>query len=73
LLTVYKDKASWLTSTFISAGVYFVLSKISPPTSTYVDHTVESLDEEAHDMALNADAHGWEKEKSSPTQPSVPY
>ncbi len=39
------DRASWLTSFFISATVYYTLSKLFPPTSTYVDYTVESIDE----------------------------
>jgi len=66
------DKASWLTSFFICAAVYLALSKISPPTSTFVDRTVESLDDELHsgdhhDHGIQ-DGHelaAWEKKKST--------
>jgi len=64
------DKASWLTSFFICAAVYLALSKISPPTSTFVDRTVESLDDELHsaDQHDIQDGHelaAWEKKKST--------
>lgn len=66
----YFYKASWLTSFFISMFIYYVLCKISPPSSTFVDHTVESLDEEAQDISVEkdneaaaGDPHGWEQEK----------
>ncbi|OCF35947.1 allantoin permease [Kwoniella heveanensis BCC8398] len=52
-------KASWLTATFIGGGIYVALSLIFPPTSTLVDETVESMDE---DYALS-DSQNWEKEK----------
>jgi hypothetical protein len=44
--------------------------KVFPATSTYVDRTVESLDDESHDMALANEPQGWEVEKGSPTQPA---
>lgn len=52
------DRASWLTSFFITATIYLILSKISPPYSTLVDTTVESLDDE---LPAQSDPHGWEK------------
>lgn len=59
-------RASWLTSFFISAIVYYVLTRIFPPTSTFVDHTVESLDEETLDVhTKDADVRGWDNEKDS--------
>ena len=36
-----------MTSTFISGSIYFILSKVFPPTSTLLDHTIESIDDEA--------------------------
>ncbi len=63
------DKASWLTSFFIAGGLYTLFCSISPPDSTFVDKTVESLDDEMpfNEMAVR-DPAGWEKEKglSSP-------
>lgn len=57
ILISLLDRASWLTSFFICASIYLILSKISPPHSTFVDRTVESLDDEAP----HGDVHGWEK------------
>jgi hypothetical protein len=66
------DKASWLTSFFICAAVYLALSKISPPTSTFVDRTVGSLDDELHsgdhgdhDIQDGHELAAWEKKKST--------
>jgi hypothetical protein len=55
------DKASWLTSFFITAIVYFTLSKISPPTSTFVDRTVESLDEELTSHDQGHELNAWDR------------
>jgi hypothetical protein len=65
------DKASWLTSFFIAGAVYYILSKIFPPNSTFVGKTVESLDEDTEDYQGHSngltggtgDILGWEKEK----------
>ena len=67
------DKASWLTSFVICSAVYLALSKISPPTSTFVDRTVESLDDELHsgDQHDGQDGHelaAWDKKKSSDSE-----
>ncbi|KAK8850711.1 hypothetical protein IAR55_004631 [Kwoniella newhampshirensis] len=59
----YFYRASWLTSTFIAAFLYFTFCFFFPPTSTIVESTVESLDE---DLVLN-DTHGWEKDKEGET------
>ncbi|TYJ56555.1 hypothetical protein B9479_002802 [Cryptococcus floricola] len=63
---VYFYKGSWFTSFFIAGSIYLILSLISPPTSTLVDSTVESLDEEVNDM------HGWEKEQDLSDTNSYP-
>ncbi|VDC03209.1 unnamed protein product [Peniophora sp. CBMAI 1063] len=43
---LYFYKASWFTSFFISAAIYFVLSRLFPPTATLVEQTVGSLEGE---------------------------
>lgn len=58
------DRASWFTSFFIAGGIYLILSKISPPHSTFVDKTVESLDDE---LPAENDPHGWAKQRHSDT------
>lgn len=50
--------------------IYYTLSKIWPPHSTLVDQTVESLDEDAHDLGNLNDSHGWEKDNKASTPPS---
>lgn len=65
-------RASWLTSFFISFGLYVLISKVFPPTSTLVDKTVESLDEDAGYPGImpgesDAVPKGWEKEMSPTT------
>ncbi|KAK4686998.1 nucleobase:cation symporter-1, NCS1 family, partial [Tremellales sp. Uapishka_1] len=51
----YFYKASWLTSFSISFCVYIILSKIFPPTSTFVSYTIETMEEEAaYDMSENS-------------------
>lgn len=64
------DKASWLTSFFISFGLYILFSKVFPPTATLVDKTIESLDDEEglndHAMTDGAAFHHKEKDFASP-------
>ncbi|CAD6587251.1 MAG: hypothetical protein TREMPRED_004705 [Tremellales sp. Tagirdzhanova-0007] len=51
---VYWYKASWLTSFFIAGTIYVFLSFAAPPTSTFVDKTIESLDLDLDDdIAFN--------------------
>lgn len=38
-LILCLDKASWLTSTFLSASIYLTLSFLIPPTDTLIDVT----------------------------------
>ncbi|ORX40850.1 putative allantoin permease [Kockovaella imperatae] len=48
----YFYKASWLTSFFMAAGVFYALSTLFPPQSTLLDKTVESLEgEEAYPVS----------------------
>nr|ODN85411.1 allantoin permease [Cryptococcus depauperatus CBS 7841] len=54
----YFYKGSWLTSYFMASAIYLILSTIWPPTSTLVETTVESMDEEGSEPNSN-----WEKEK----------
>lgn len=63
----YWYKASWFTSFFISAAIYIILCLISPPNSTFVDKTVESLDDEHafNDLASPDANSGWDKEKGA--------
>lgn len=63
--SLQSDRASWLTSFFISAFLYVVLSKIFPPSDSLVDKTIESIDDGAafNDITL-VDPQGWEKDKS---------
>ncbi|WVQ77140.1 hypothetical protein IAR50_006823 [Cryptococcus sp. DSM 104548] len=63
---VYFYKGSWFTSFFVAAAIYSIISFISPPTSTLVDSTVESLDEEISDM------NGWEKDQELSDTNSYP-
>ncbi|KAL7420893.1 hypothetical protein Q5752_004847 [Cryptotrichosporon argae] len=69
----YFYKGSWFTSFFIAAGVYLALSTAFPPTSTLVDHTVESMDDdggayETHD-SLDETKDSGEKGLASPSVP----
>jgi NCS1 family nucleobase:cation symporter-1 len=58
-----------LTSFFICAAVYLALSKLFPPTSTFVDRTVESLDDELHSSEHeHHELPGWEKKRSSDSE-----
>lgn len=66
----YADKASWLTSFFIATGVYLILSSIFPPTSTFVEATVESMDEDISDPMT--DSKGWEKENGRESDRNYP-
>lgn len=69
------DKASWLTSFFIAAGVYFMLASLFPATNTYVDTTVESLDEgyAFNTVGMESGVARWErvKEKASSSDEGV--
>ncbi|WWC72761.1 uncharacterized protein I206_106725 [Kwoniella pini CBS 10737] len=60
-------KASWLTSTAMGASIYLLLSTLFPPTSTLVDHTVESMDE---DYALS-DPQAWETDQDKEKRTSA--
>ncbi|AAW46841.1 allantoin permease, putative [Cryptococcus deneoformans JEC21] len=66
----YFYKASWLTSFFIATGVYLILSSIFPPTSTFVEATVESMDEDISDPMT--DSKGWEKENGRESDRNYP-
>jgi NCS1 family nucleobase:cation symporter-1 len=68
----YFYRSSWMTSFFISAAVYVVLSKIFPPKDTFVPRTVESLDEDTGypgvtEPVVNGADTPWEKEMSPTT------
>lgn len=66
-------KASWLTSFFIAGTLYTTLSLIFPPTDTFVDTFVESLDEDTGYPGITAepqDPNGWEKDHSPVSSPT---
>ncbi|ORY28013.1 putative allantoin permease [Naematelia encephala] len=65
----YFYRASWLTSFFISATIYFILSKISPPESTFVTHTINTLDEDESYgyMPESIPVYDGDKEKDIPS------
>jgi hypothetical protein len=58
------DKFSWLSSFFLSAIIYIGLSKIFPPVDTFVDHTIDTLD----DPVYSTDAHEMRKYPSDDDQ-----
>lgn len=66
----YFYKASWLTSFFIAGGVYYTLMKLFSPTYTFVDRTIENLDEEAQEMATQLESTS---SSAKELQPSTPF